>query len=292
LQRDFSADQLAELKELAGGKSFADLAHGLLNACDPDAQAEAAKKLPGVVGVPTEEQVKAAAEQLAQQAVTPFLKAQLRRRILEIRQQNEQTIDRHTIDDVLYAGFDASAVEKAQAKVKNFRAWIENHKNELIALQALYAGTRPLKLSLKDLRQLRDALARAPIAATPTQLWRAFQAVEAHKVRGSGGEVLTDLVNLVRHALIPAFTLVPYRDELRARYQKWLKDRDVDSAFTPEQREWLDRMAEHIATSLAIAPEDFETGWFGQHGSLGRAHTLFGDKLKPLMVELNEQLAA
>ena len=189
LQRDFSADQLAELKDLANGKSFPDLAHDLLNACDPDAQIDAAKKLPGVVGVRTDEQVKAATEQLAQQAVTPFLKAQLRRRILEIRQQNEQTIDRHTIDDVLYAGFDASAVEKAQAKVKDFRAWIEEHKSELTALQALYTGTRPLRLSLKDLRQLRDALALAPLATTPTQLWRAFQAVEADKVKASGGEV-------------------------------------------------------------------------------------------------------
>jgi type I restriction enzyme, R subunit len=292
LQRDFSADQLGELKELAGGKSFADLAHDLLNACDPDAQAEAAKKLPGVIGEPTEAQVKQAAEQLAQQTVTPFLKAQFRRRILEIRAQNEQTIDRHTIDDVLYAGFDAAAVEKAATKVKDFRAWIEEHKEELTALQMLYAGTRPLKLSLKELRQLRDALARPPLAATPAQLWRAFQAVEADKVKGTGGEVLTDLVALVRHALMPAMTLVPYREELRERYRQWLKERDANKAFSPEQREWLDRMAEHIATSLAIAPEDFETGWFGQHGSLGRASALFGDKLKPLMTEMNERLAA
>jgi type I restriction enzyme R subunit len=292
LQRDFSADQLAELKELAGGKSFADLAHDLLNACDPDVQIEAANKLPGIIGEPTEAQVKQAAEQLAQQAVTPFLKAQFRRRILEIRAQNEQTIDRHTVDDVLYAGFDASAVEKAAAKVKDFRAWIDEHKDELTALQVLYTGTRPLKLSLKDLRQLRDELVRSPLNATPAQLWRAFQAAEADKVKGNGGEVLTDLVGLVRHALIPAMTLVPYREELRERYQQWLKDRDADNAFTPEQRQWLDRMAEHIATSLAIRPADFEAGWFGQHGSLGRAHALFGDRLKPLMTELNERLAA
>jgi type I restriction enzyme R subunit len=291
LQRDFSAEQLGELKELAGGKSFADLAHDLLHACDPDAQAEAARAIAGGAE-PTEAQVKQAAEQLAQAAVTPFLKAQFRRRILEIRQQNEQTIDRHTIDDVLYAGFDAAAVEKAAAKVKNFRAWIAEHKDELTALQGLYAGTRPLKLSLKELRQLRDALARPPLAATPEQLWRAFQAVEAEKVKGTGGEVLTDLVALVRHALMPAMTLVPYREELRERYRQWLNERDADKAFTPEQREWLDRMAEHIATSLAIAPEDFEAGWFGQHGSLGRAHALFGDKPKPLMTELNERLAA
>jgi type I restriction enzyme R subunit len=292
MQREFTMAQLLELKDLGSGKSFPDLAHSLLNACDPDAQMEAARKLHSVKGVPTEEQIKTAAERLAQGAVTPFLKAAFRRRILEIRQQNEQTVDRHTIDDVLYAGFDASAVEKAQTKVQNFRAWIEQHRDELTALQVLYAGTRPLKLSLKDLRELKDALARPPLAATPRQLWRAFQAVEAGNVRGSGGELLTDLVTLVRHALIPALALVPYREELNRRYQAWLKECNADKTFTTEQREWLDRMAEHIATSLAIEPQDFENGWFGQQGSLGRAHALFGDKLKPLMAELNVKLAA
>jgi len=51
-------------------------------------------------------------------------------------------------------------------------------------------------------------------------------------------------------------------------------------------------LAEHIATSLAIEATDFETGWFSQHGSLGKAHALFGDKLRPLMTELNERLTA
>jgi type I restriction enzyme R subunit len=196
------------------------------------------------------------------------------------------------MDDVLYAGFDASAVDKARSWVQDFRAWIAEHKDEFTALQVLYAGTRPLKLSLKDLRQLKDALARPPLAATPVQLWRAFEAAEADRVKGRGGQPLADLVNLVRHALIPACALVPYRDELRERYQAWIEERDAANTFTPEQREWLDRMAEHIATSLAIEPEDFETGWFGQHGSLSRAHALFGEKLRPLMVELNERLAA
>jgi hypothetical protein len=60
----------------------------------------------------------------------------------------------------------------------------------------LYAGSRPLRLSLKELRELRDALARPPLAATPEQLWRAvsgcvFRSSEA-------GKALTDLVSLVR----------------------------------------------------------------------------------------------
>jgi type I restriction enzyme R subunit len=292
LQRDFTPAQLAQVRELAGGKSLPDISHDLLSAVDPDEQLTAAQAVAGPGVTPTEVHIQAAAEQLAQQAVTPLLKPALRRRILEIRAQNEQVIDRHNLDEVLYAGFDAAAVEKAQSKVQDFRRWIEEHHDELTALQVLYAGTRPLKLTLADLRQLRDALARPPLAATPTQLWAAFQAVEAEKVQGNGGSQLADLVNLVRHALIPAMTLVPYRDELRARYQAWLQERDALHGFTPEQREWLDRMAEHIATSLTIEPADFEDGWFGQHGSIGKAHALFGAQLPLLLSEMNERLAA
>ena len=298
LQHEFSRGQLAELKELAGGKAVPDLARDLLNACDPDAQIAAARELPRASGEPTAEQLKVAADRLAQDAALPFLKAALRRRILEMRQQNEQTIDRHSIDDVLYAGFDAAAVARAQAKTRDFRAWIEAHRNELTALQVIYAGTRPLKLSLKDLRQLRDALAVPPVAATPVQLWRAFEAAEPQTVKEvSGdrrpGELLTDLVQLVRHALRVDGALTPYAEQVRINYAVWKAERQAAGAkFTGEQEEWLDRMAEHIATSVAIEPRDFETGWFSQHGSLGHAHALFGDQLGPLLAELNEKLAA
>jgi type I restriction enzyme R subunit len=292
VHREFTLDQLLELRELAGGKSFPDIAGDLMRAVDPDANLAAAKQLPDVVGEPTAEQIQIAAEQLAQRAVTPLLNAVFRRRILEVRQQNEQTVDRHSIDDVLYAGFDASAVDKARAKINDFRTWIAAHKDELTALQIIYAGTTPLKLSIKDLRQLKDALSIPPVSASPTQLWRAFQAVESEQVRGSGGTQLADLVALVRHALVPELTLLPYADAVRARYDAWLAERDANSSFTVEQREWLDRMAEHIATSIAIEAADFQEGWFGQHGSLGKAHALFGHNLNPLIVELNQRLAA
>jgi type I restriction enzyme R subunit len=183
-------------------------------------------------------------------------------------------------------------VDKAQAKVKDFRTWIASHRDEFTALQVLYSGTKPLKLSLRDLRQLQDAISTPPLTATPTQLWRAFQAAESDKVQGLGGSQLADLVMLVRHALLPNFTLTPYAEEVRARYEAWISERDDANTFNPEQREWLDRIAEHIATSLAIELDDFHDGWFGQHGNLGKAHTLFGGKLRPLLVELNEKLAA
>jgi type I restriction enzyme R subunit len=292
LQRDFDADQLAELKTLAGGESFPDLAHDLLNACDPDAQRDAARDQFQITGDPTEDQLRAAGERLAQEAVTPFLKAAFRRRILEIRQQNEHTVDRHTIDDVLYSGFDASAVDKARTRIQDFRGWIDAHKDELTALQVLYEGTRPLKLSLKDLRQLRDALARPPLAATPEQIWRAYQAVEADKVKRTGGSVLTDLVSLVRHALRPSSILMPYPEELLERYNAWLHGthaaREIHTRATsvaqPHRQPYRNQPRHRsggFRRRVVRPAREFEP-----------RHQLFGDRLTPLIEELNARLAA
>ena len=291
LQRRLGAAELAELRELSGDRPLPDLARDLLRVDDPDAQAEAAKTQFDTAA-PTTTQIEAATRQLAQNAVTPFLKPALRRRLLEMQRQREQTIDRHTIDQVLHSGFDAAAVEKARATVADFQTWLQANKDQMAAIQAIYAGARPLRLTLADLRQLREAIARPPVAATPTQLWCAFEATTPERVQGRGGEPLADLVSLVRSALMPRLTLVPYQDGLRKRYAAWLQERDADTAFTPPQRQWLDRMAEHIGNSLAIEPADFESGWFGQQGSLGRAHALFGEQLRPLLAELNERLAA
>ena len=100
-------------------------------------------------------------------------------------------------------------------------------------------------------------------------------------------------MQLVRHALKPADPLAPHAEAVQGRYREWLFAQDkVGVKFSEEQRAWLDRMAEHIATSLNIEPEDFQDGCFGQHGSLGKANQLFGEKLIPLLSELNERLAA
>jgi type I restriction enzyme R subunit len=298
LQREFTPAQLTELRDLAGGRRLPDLSADLMRACDADAQIDAAKATFGTAK-PTEEQIAQATEQLAQQAVTPLLKAELRRRILEIRMQNEQTIDRHTIDAVTFSDFDASAVEKARAKVRDFRAWIAANRDQLTALQVLYSGTKPLRLSLKDLRQLRDALGAPPLAASPMQLWRAFAIVESSKVAEATpgttrpGEPLADLVSLVRHAIVPTMPLEPYAEEVRLRFVEWIRQKQkARTTFTAEQHEWLNRIAEHIATSLAIEPDAFQDGWFGQQGGYGRAFKVFGERLRPLLAELNERLAA
>lgn len=49
-------------------------------------------------------------------------------------------------------------------------------------------------------------------------------------------------------------------------------------------------MMNHIATSVAIQPDDFETTPFYERGGLVKAHQVFGEKLDEVLDELNKVL--
>ena len=55
---------------------------------------------------------------------------------------------------------------------------------------------------------------------------------------------------------------------------------------------WLTRIKDHLATSLAIAADDFELEPFVGHGGYGRANTAFDGRLAALLDELTQELVA
>ena len=62
--------------------------------------------------------------------------------------------------------------------------------------------------------------------------------------------------------------------------------------FTPEQRDWLGMIKEHIATSASISLDDFELAPFCEKGGAVKADRLFEQQLGKLLEELNEALVA
>ncbi len=66
----------------------------------------------------------------------------------------------------------------------------------------------------------------------------------------------------------------------------------LQNSFTDEQRWWLEKMAEHIASNLGVAAEDFELPPFNQRGGLGKVHQLFGAELPKVIEAMNRELAA
>lgn len=62
--------------------------------------------------------------------------------------------------------------------------------------------------------------------------------------------------------------------------------------FNADQMRWLEAIRDHIASSLAVEPDDFDLDPFVAWGGLGKAQQVFGERLFPLLSELNEVLAA
>jgi type I restriction enzyme R subunit len=312
--RHLDASQRAEIAERAGGRSLAQLVSGLYESIDDDAIAARARELHRVPGdaEPGEEQLRAAQREMVQAALRPFTRPQLRAVILAIKSASEQLIDEVSIDELIDAGLTDQAKERAEALTRSFRAFIEEHHEEIEALQVLYSRPYRERLRYRQVKELANAIRRSPLAATPAQIWQAFEVVEQGKTvsmpapaaaegqgvytptRGGGAtRQLADLVALVRHAIDPAEPLVPYATTVEQRYEAWLAEHErAGTTFTAEQRRWLDAIRDHISTSLRIEPDDFDYTPFHELGGLGGIYRLFGPRYAEILEELNERLAA
>lgn len=290
LDRQLTDQDRAQLHEI-GGQAIATIASTLVEALDPDVQFEAAKKATGLAE-PSPQEVSQAASNLLAEAAKPIAaNPKLRKQLVEIRRSYEQTIDTVTKDELISAGLDPAARERAQSIVKSFEEFIEQHKDEITALQILYSRPFKQRLTFKEIKELAEAIGRPPRAWTPERLWHAYEALDRSKVRGSGGRVLTDIVSLVRFALHQQDQLHPFQEDVSARFASWMTQQEnAGRKFTDEERQWLEAIRDHIATSLTIEAEDFEYEPFVQRGGLGKAVQVFGSDLQPILKELNEVL--
>jgi type I restriction enzyme R subunit len=268
LDRDLGAADQAKVVEASGGHDIKSLARGIVEALK--------------VG---------AGETVIADAVKPLADPALRNLLLDLRRKADLVIDTVTQDQLIAAGFSAAATERAKSLVQTFEAFIQQHKDEITALQILYS--RPVKAPLRfeDIQALADALHAPPHLLDESALWQAYAALDKARVKGaSGRRILTDLVSLVRFAMHQDNELLPYPERVAANFKAWLAQQG--GSFTPEHTHWLEMIRDHIAANLGIALDDFDYAPFNKAGGLGRVHQLFGEKLPQVIATLNRELAA
>ena len=225
--------------------------------------------------------------------------------LVEIKKKNEITIDHISQDQVIEAGFSQAALDRAKGVVESFEKFIEANKDEITALQILYAKPYKQRLSFDDIKDLADRIEAPPYLWNESQLWQAYAALKKSKVKGASAKrILTDLVSLVRFAIHQDNELIPFPERVNANFNAWLAQAnqvhhsreggnpEVSTRFTPEQIHWLEMIRDHIAANLSIEPDDFELPPFTQEGGLGKVHQVFGNRLNSIIEELNETLAA
>jgi type I restriction enzyme R subunit len=280
-----------EIRQVTGGATLPEMVNGLLDAVDPDKQADKAREM-FQVEEPNLEQIQEAAEKLAKSACAPFENPQIRNRIIEIKQRNEQVIDTVSKDTVISIGF---TQVQAQGVIESFKRFMAENRDELTALQIFYSrpyGQR--RLTFDQVQELAAAIEKPPYSLTPEHIWQAYARLEQARVKGAGPKrLLTDLISLVRFALGEAELLEPWPETVERRFEGWLAAQKLRGReFTPEQLEWLRLIKDHVATSLAVEVDDLEYAPFFEKGGPMKAMQLFGPELPRILAEVNEALAA
>ena len=279
LDREIEQPQRKEVAD-ACGQTLSELTNRLLDATDPDRVASHSAS--------TGTNPEAAKAALVAAACKPFDDPRLRDTLAGLKREAEQTIDTVTRDVVLESGLDAAAKERAQSLTRDFREWIEQHRAEIEALQILYSRPYRKRLSEDALKELETKLAHSPGHFTPDGLWHAFEIADRPAVKRKPGFVprFTDLVSLVRFAWQQEPTLEPFEDHVTSRFDAWLAAKQQQgTAFSDEEQAWLNRMRDSIAASGSVDREYFQSA-----NELGPVYRVFGERLWPLMDELNVAL--
>ena len=147
LDRRLTRDDRERIEELSGGTSLKEIAGGIVAALDPDRQLDAARQATGR-DEPTVDEIAAATKALLDEAVAPLAtNLELRERIVEVRRSYEQAIDETSIDEVLEAGYSADATDRARSTVESWERFCESNRDEITALEILYARRRPQRLT-------------------------------------------------------------------------------------------------------------------------------------------------
>ncbi|MBX3424258.1 MAG: DEAD/DEAH box helicase family protein [Pirellulales bacterium] len=160
-----------------------------------------------------------------------------------------------------------------------FARFVEENTDKVDAIGILL--DRPRDWNTSALSELKDKLATAPERFTIENLQRAHE-LHYHKA-------LVEIISMVKHVADEAQPLLTAEERINRAFSKLTKNK----SFTDEQQKWLDRIRDHLVTSLSIDEDDFSfMPVFEQAGGWVRANRVFEGKLKELLAELNAAIAA
>ncbi len=238
------------------------------------------------------EKMEQAKNELIKEAVKPFYDPDVRTFIEEVRRSHEQLIDSVNIDYVLYSGYDTNQQENADRVISTFKEFIEENKDEIIALRIIYDQRyKDRPMAIKNLKSLYDKLNAKGI--TIERLWDCYAIKNPDKVRRGKMAQITDLISIIRFEMGYGDNLTPFADRVNYNFMQWTLKRNAGAVhFTDEQMEWLRLIKEHIITSLSIEPEDLDLSPFDHKGGLGRFYDVFGDEYESILQEMNIELVA
>ena len=293
LDQKLDSEDREEIANAADGKTIPQMINKILDGVDADNQVERAKEK-FHTEEPTEEQIEESSKELVRETCKLFDSAKLRRTILDVKKRNEIIIDATSIDELEQAGFDAQAKSQSMKTIESFEKFIQENKYELNALQIIYSKpVRMREITFKDIKELARAIENPPYYLTPEQLWAAYKQLEKSKVKDNPQKILTDLISIVRFSVGSQEMLIPFTELIDEKFEKWISTQESSGkTFTPEQKEWLVMIKEHIAGSAEITLDAMDFTPFNQKGGRVKFYEMFGDDYEKILSEMHEALVS
>jgi type I restriction enzyme R subunit len=295
LDKQITEKEKKQFAEKSNGKSVAQVAKDLLNAFNPDVLEDIETKIRdekrGAPEIEIAAAIKKETEKVQNDAAKVFT-GELNEYIENVRKAHEQRIDHANPDEVIHVGWDKDNKDKATELVKDFAAWMKQHKDELTALQIFYSQPfRRRELTYAMIKEVLEKLQSTKPVLAPLNVWRAYEALE--QCNGSPRNELTAIVSLIRKVSGLDKNLTAYDKTVDKNFADWVfKKQSGAIKFNEEQMLWLRMIKDYVINSFHIEKEDFDLNPFNAQGGLGKMWQLFGDKTEEIIGELNEALAA
>ncbi|HLF32906.1 MAG TPA: DEAD/DEAH box helicase family protein [Cyclobacteriaceae bacterium] len=296
LDKQITEKEKTQFAQKTNGKIVSQVVKDLLNAFNPDVLEEIESKVrienTGAAPDFIEAAIKTETEKLLNEAARVFT-GELNEYIENVRKAHEQRIDTTNPDEVIKAGWDKNNKDKAGELVKDFTGWMQEHKDELTALQIFYNQPyRKRELTYAMIKEVLEKLQNDKPLLAPVNVWRAYEALE--QCNGSPRNELTAIVSLIRKVSGLDTILTAYDKTVDKNFRDWVFKKQAGSApkFTEEQMQWLRMIKDYVINSFHIDKDDFDLNPFNAQGGLGKMWQLFGEQTDGLINELNEALAA
>jgi type I restriction enzyme R subunit len=296
LEKQITEQEKQQFSEKADGKSLKQVVNELLNAYNPDVlddlRTKVETELAGESPIAKEEAFNKLKDELKEKAADVF-NGELNTFIDNVRRVHEQTIDITNPDTIINKGWATVSKEKAENLVADFKAWIAQHQDEIIALQIFYSQPlRRRELNYKMIQEVLEKLKLERPQLAPMQVWRAYEQLE--KATGSPKSELIALVSLLRRISGIDAALIDYSNKVDLNFRDWIlkKNAGQHNRFTEEQMQWLRMIKDHISTSIHLDADDLDYTPFDAEGGKGKMWQLFGENMNEIINELNEALAA
>ncbi|MCK1818891.1 DEAD/DEAH box helicase family protein [Streptomyces sp. XM83C] len=298
LDLQMTDEERAEIETLSNGVPLKTIVHNMVEAVSVDEQArtrEAAEQL----GLDPDKAVRS----LVERALLPLASnPALRSRLLEMRRAKDILYDETSRDALVSAGAVAEDESTAHDTVRDWKAYVDEHRDEIAALSlAFAAGSQvPPREALRRLKDLARSVARPPRSWTPDRLWRAYEQVgEAVAADRSAARTAADLLALLRYELAGgaengAEPPRPHQEAVQERYAAWLaRQEQAGVTFTEAERWWLDHIVRATVDRVRFDTADLDYAPFTKRNGTDGFLAEFGEvRAEEILDELDRELGA